>query len=54
MDRNHSVPRGVEELYTEFKQKGITVGELVTTPTGKGFNFADYEEQYFAVVEEQT
>lgn len=46
--------QNVEELYTEFKQKGITVGELVTTPTGKGFNFADYEEQYFAVVEEQT
>lgn len=46
--------QNVEELYTEFKQKGITVGELVTTPTGKGYNFADYEEQYFAVVEEQT
>lgn len=45
--------QNVEELYTEFKEKGITVGELVITPTGKGFNFADYEEQYFAVVEEK-
>ena len=45
--------QNIEELYTEFKEKGITVGELVSTPTGRGFNFADYEEQYFAVVEEK-
>ncbi len=44
----------IEKLYTEFKQKGITVGELVSTPTGRGFNFSDPEDQYFAVVEEQT
>lgn len=43
----------LEKLYTEFKQKGITVGELVSTPTGRGFNFSDLEEQYFSVVEEK-
>lgn len=46
--------QNIEELYTEFKEKGITVGELVSTPTGRGFNFSDPEDQYFAVVEEQT
>lgn len=45
--------QNVEKLYTEFQQKGIIVGDLVTTPTGKGFNFADSEDQYFTVVEEQ-
>lgn len=41
----------VEELYETFKQKGITVGEMVTTSSGKGFNFADSENNYFVVVE---
>lgn len=46
--------QNIGKLYTEFKEKGITVGELVTTPTGRGFNFSDPEDQYFAVVEEQA
>lgn len=41
----------VEELYDTFTQKGITVGEMVVTPSGKGFNFADRENNYFVVVE---
>lgn len=36
--------QNIEELYTEFKEKGITVGELVSTPTGRGFNFSDPED----------
>ncbi|HJE20301.1 MAG TPA: VOC family protein, partial [Aliicoccus persicus] len=31
----------VEGLYQEFKNKQITVGDLVEMPTGKVFNFAD-------------
>lgn len=41
----------VEELYDTFKKKGITVGEMTATSSGKGFNFADKENHYFVVVE---
>lgn len=41
----------VEELYDTFTQKGITVGEMTITPSGKGFNFTDRENNYFVVVE---
>lgn len=43
----------LEALYQDFKDKEITVGELVTMPTGKVFNFADYEGNYFAVLEKK-
>ena len=43
----------VEALYEEFKKKGITVGDLVTIPTGKLFNFADTEDNYFALIEKE-
>lgn len=38
-------------LYREFKDAGITVGELITIGMGTVFNFADVENNYFAVVE---
>lgn len=43
----------VEKLYEEFKEKDITVGDLVTIPTGKLFNFADTEGNYFALIEKE-
>lgn len=41
----------VDVMYEDFKAKGITVGDLVTMPIGKVFNFADNENNYFALVE---
>lgn len=43
--------QNLEELYEDFKSKGITVGEFMKMPFGKVFNFADDEENYFAVME---
>ncbi|MGG0816077.1 VOC family protein [Paenibacillus alvei] len=43
----------LDGLYEDFKNKGITVGELVTMPTGRLFNFADSENNYFAVMEKK-
>ncbi|MFC4411230.1 VOC family protein [Chungangia koreensis] len=40
-----------EELYSELMNKKVTVGEMVNMPSGKVFNFADDEENYFAVME---
>lgn len=40
-----------EELHKEFTDKNITVGEIVDMPSGKVFNFADNEDNYFAVME---
>ena len=42
---------GVEQLYADWKRRGVTTGELVEMPTGKVFNFADDEGNYFAVME---
>ena len=39
------------QIYEEYKVKGIKVGDLVEMPMGKVFNFADDENNYFAVVE---
>lgn len=41
----------LEQLYASFKEKQITVGELVTMPGGRVFNFADAEGNYFAITE---
>lgn len=41
----------IEKLYQTYTNKEITVGELVEMPFGKVFNFADNEENYFAVME---
>lgn len=39
------------QLYAEFKERGVTTGELVEMDFGKSFNFADDEGNYFAVME---
>ncbi|TWT16129.1 VOC family protein [Planomicrobium sp. CPCC 101079] len=41
----------IEQLHQDLSSKNITVGEIVDMPTGKVFNFADGEENYFAVSE---
>ena len=41
----------IDSLHTEFQAKGITVGELVDMPEGRVFNFADDENNYFAIVQ---
>lgn len=41
----------LDELYRDYQTKGITVGEFMDMPFGKVFNFADDEENYFAVME---
>jgi lactoylglutathione lyase len=43
--------KNIDELYKDFSDKNITVGEMVSMPTGKVFNFADNEENYFEVME---
>ncbi|MBO0475209.1 glyoxalase [Enterococcus sp. DIV0840] len=39
----------VIELYKKMKDADVRVGELVQLPTGLVFNFADNDENYFAV-----
>lgn len=41
----------VDELYRDLTAKGVTVGEIVSMPSGKVFNFSDSEGNYFAVME---
>ncbi|MEH7225602.1 VOC family protein [Bacillus sp. JJ1566] len=41
----------LDQLYSDLKNKNVTVGEIVNMPSGKVFNFADNEENYFAVTE---
>ncbi|MDM8150593.1 VOC family protein [Priestia megaterium] len=41
----------VDELYSDLTAKGVTVGEIVSMPSGKVFNFSDREDNYFAVME---
>lgn len=41
----------LDALYEDFKNKGITVGDVVTMPGVRVFNFADDENNYFAVME---
>ncbi|MCS0787538.1 VOC family protein [Cytobacillus firmus] len=43
----------IEQLYSDFSNKNITVGEMVDMPSGRVFNFADGEENYFAVMEKK-
>ncbi|MFD4930328.1 VOC family protein [Peribacillus butanolivorans] len=43
----------LDKLYKDFTDKNITVGELVNMPFGRVFNFADNEENYFAVMEKK-
>src|SRR5690625_1909919 len=42
----------LEALYSEMSEKNVTLVKLVVMPSGeKVFNFADDEENYFAVME---
>ncbi|WP_033542868.1 VOC family protein [Planococcus sp. CAU13] len=41
----------VESLYADFKERGVTTGELVDMGVGRSFNFADDEGNYFAVMQ---
>ena len=41
----------LDKLYTDLSNKNITVGEIVNMPSGRVFNFADSEDNYFAVME---
>jgi lactoylglutathione lyase len=41
----------LEQLHSDFSNKNIIVGEIVNMPSGRVFNFADSEENYFAVME---
>ncbi|MDQ0270620.1 VOC family protein [Cytobacillus purgationiresistens] len=43
----------IDKLYQEFTDQTITVGEMVTMPSGRVFNFADDEGNYFAVMEKK-
>ncbi|GAE31972.1 VOC family protein [Halalkalibacter hemicellulosilyticus] len=43
----------IDELYTDLSNKNIKVGEIVNMPSGRVFNFADNEENYFAVMEKK-
>jgi len=42
-----------DELYTDLTNKNIKVGEIVNMPSGRVFNFADNEENYFAVMDKK-
>ncbi|KEK22874.1 VOC family protein [Bacillus gaemokensis] len=43
----------LDKLYKEFVDKKITVGEIVNMPSGRAFNFADHEKNYFAIMEKK-
>lgn len=43
----------LDQFYSELKNKNVTVGELVTMPFGRVFNFCDDESNYFAVMEKK-
>ena len=41
----------LDQLYKDLSEKNVTVGQVVDLPTGRAFNFADHENNYFAVME---
>jgi lactoylglutathione lyase len=45
--------KDLDQLYTDLSNKNVTVGEMVTMPSGRVFNFADSENNYFAVMEKK-
>lgn len=42
-----------DTLYSDLKNKGIKVGDIMALPSGRVFNFADNEDNYFAVSEKK-
>ncbi|MBV7504349.1 glyoxalase [Bacillus sp. sid0103] len=45
--------KDLDQMYKDFSDKNITVGEMVNVPEGRVFNFADDEGNYFAIVEKK-
>lgn len=43
----------LDQLYKDLSDKKVTVGEIVSMPSGRVFNFADHENNYFAVMEKK-
>ena len=43
--------KNLDKLHADLSNKNVTVGEIVNMPSGRVFNFADNEENYFAVME---
>ncbi|WP_139492166.1 VOC family protein [Brevibacillus dissolubilis] len=43
----------LDQLYSDLSNKNVKVGEIVEMPSGRVFNFADDEENYFAVMEKK-
>jgi lactoylglutathione lyase len=43
----------LDELRSDLSNKNVKVGEIVNMPSGRVFNFADNEENYFAVMEKK-
>lgn len=41
-----------DELHSKLVNNNVTVGEIVEMPSGRVFNFADSEANYFAVMEQ--
>lgn len=41
----------LDQLHNDLLNKNVTVGEIVNIPSGRVFNFADSENNYFAVME---
>lgn len=41
----------LDQLYKNLSSNGVKVVEIVNLSAGKVFNFADNEENYFAVME---
>lgn len=42
-----------DSLYHDLKNKNIKVGDIMELPSGRVFNFADDEGNYFAVSEKK-
>jgi lactoylglutathione lyase len=43
----------LDTLYKNLVEKNITVGDIISMPGGRVFNFADNEKNYFAVMEKK-
>ncbi|WP_077619576.1 VOC family protein [Bacillus sinesaloumensis] len=43
----------IEQLHSDLTNENMTVGEIINMPSGRVFNFADNEENYFAVMEKK-
>ncbi|MCX7569245.1 VOC family protein [Tumebacillus sp. DT12] len=46
--------KDLDAFRSDLVKKEITVGEVVDLPSGRVFNFADDEENYFAVMEKKN